>query len=459
MNRKIRKKMHIVLIFTVISLLAQYFSAPIFALDSNAAVLARTFASGSDQLIKGLSARADQLLNNTINFTTNVAKSCFSLVERQAGLTENDLGYQAIKNRSLGYLGMSFEAARETKGLAELAFSSAVNAKTRPIQLLNLVYEIKQDPQKALQNELNNVKRLANWGLNGLASTANAMLNPQQVLAGLKQSYRDLNAAIKDDPIKQGELSFKIFAFMGTLSLGGSGTAKTAVKATEQVSKGSALTVPFLKQPLPVASSIPKSTSRLATGSQIKMAPMKKTPSVISASAVPGSKAASSSAVQFNHIEGLPYALLKNKYYVGETINGVKVTAKNGNVIRLENGVVLFENTFTNEKVVHVMKLDLQKGSDNLWYLPSGEKADGIYTFVIDMNNKLIVAPGNVHHSWLVDGAPVRYAGDFHYRDGQFIKWTHRSGHYIPSELGYLPKVAAGVDSVEKILKSFLRGE
>lgn len=440
--------MNKILIITVISLLAQCFPAPIFAIDSNTAILVRTFASGSDQLIKGLSARADLFLNKTIYFTTKVAESCFSLVEKQTGLKEDDQAYQALKNKSLRWLGMSFEAGRETKGLAKLAFSSAVNAKTRPIQLLNLGYEIKQDPQKALQNELNNLKRFAKWGVNGLAGTVSAILNPQLVLAGLKQSYRDLNAAIKDDPIKQGELSFKMFAFTGTLFLGGGGAAKTAVKATEQVSKGPALTASFFKQPIPVAYSIPKSTSTLATGNQIKMASMKKTPSVISAS-----------AVQFNHIEGLPYALLKNKYYVGETINGVKVTAKNGNVIRLENGVVLFENTFTNEKVVHVMKLDLQKGSDGFWYLPSGEKADGIYTFVIDMNNRLIVAPGNVHHSWLVDGAPVRYAGDFHYRDGQFIKWTNKSGHYLPDELAYLPKVADHVLSVEKILKNFLRGE
>lgn len=93
-----------------------------------------------------------------------------------------------------------------------------------------------------------------------------------------------------------------------------------------------------------------------------------------------------------------------------------------------------------------------------MWRLSSGEKADGIYTFVISMDNKLVVASGNAHHPWLVDGAPVRYAGEFHFKDGKLIKWTNKSGHYLPDELDYLPKVADEVISVEKIIQDFIKG-
>lgn len=63
----------------------------------------------------------------------------------------------------------------------------------------------------------------------------------------------------------------------------------------------------------------------------------------------------------------------------------------------------------------------------------------GDYTYVIDENGKLIIAPtskmkNGMGHTSLSGGRPVKYAGTIKFsKSGKLDHWTNASGHYEPS--------------------------
>ncbi|MBK9038363.1 MAG: hypothetical protein IPL83_04240 [Bdellovibrionales bacterium] len=65
--------------------------------------------------------------------------------------------------------------------------------------------------------------------------------------------------------------------------------------------------------------------------------------------------------------------------------------------------------------------------------------------FVITTDGRLLLnvspEPGKFQHSSLVNGGPVRYAGEMTIKDGDIMRITNRSGHYHPNpDAGLLKK-------------------
>jgi hypothetical protein len=119
----------------------------------------------------------------------------------------------------------------------------------------------------------------------------------------------------------------------------------------------------------------------------------------------------------------------------GQFINGVKVLKTEGNVIHLENGTKLYKNRFGFEDFSKTNIKNLEIKNVNGKYKDyRGYTANKEYIYVIDENNNLITSYSDdvIHHSDLVKGGNVKYAGEMKFKNGKLEYWNNNSGHYQP---------------------------
>ena len=116
-------------------------------------------------------------------------------------------------------------------------------------------------------------------------------------------------------------------------------------------------------------------------------------------------------------------------------INGIKVIKTEGNVIHLENGTNLYKNRFGYEDFSNTNIKNLEIKNINGKYKDyRGYTANKEYIYVIDENNNLITSYSDdvIHHSDLVKGGNVKYAGELKFKNGKLEYWNNNSGHYQP---------------------------
>jgi hypothetical protein len=116
-------------------------------------------------------------------------------------------------------------------------------------------------------------------------------------------------------------------------------------------------------------------------------------------------------------------------------IGGKKIIKTEGNVIHLEDGTKLYSNRYGFEDFSKTNIKNLEIKNINGKYKDyRGYTANKEYIYAIDENNNLIMSYNDdvIHHSDLVKGGNVKYAGVLKFKNGKLEYWNNNSGHYKP---------------------------
>jgi len=306
-----------------------------------------------------------------------------------------------------------------------------------------LAYNVKEKPQEFREKMINSGK-----------SIAGILTNPLSTCKSIYHVGKNMFAEAQKDPLKAGKLQGEIAVFGGTLLLGGGqvkSVAKTGVVVTNAVKTGAMANRANLGILANTASWAEKMNSSITAFSasipridliftrptlNVAIDTTLKKPSKISGSYCEQSFL-NSRSLHFS-IKNLSKELnggflgdsLQYSYKVGDKIDGIAITGKKENRLFLQNKGILYENTI-NEDVPKISKFINFEQVGDVWKA-SGKIADGTYAYVISKDNQLLIAGRKFNHSWLTGGEPVRYAGELTFKNGKFINWNNKSGHYLP---------------------------
>jgi len=416
----------------------------------------RTLVDKKDNALNAIKNKVNIYYNFTDIITTKFVKGGFSTFESNTGLnSKNNKLYNALKKYSLGQIGLKLGGGEALKNIGFLGIDLGVDLVTFPIGMIDLGYQIKDNPQK-YKNALSN----------GVTSITGVILNPLPVAKKLYQDLVTVPDVAKNDPLEMGKLRGEIGTYgaagivlAGSLKapqtikkvLGSAEKTGVATKTSTSVldNISSLLKRPSLNLKVPALAGIGLKLSDISAKTsalvdkidsvlvQLPNIHLGFAPSPVLAGSVRGTGGTSAVKRVTGSVEiaGKKNAALQT-FKVGDIFDGVKITAKKGNALTWNNKI-LYENTLIRpgEDIfapINYVKLSIKDGK---LYDELGEKADGAYLYVLDHKDKLLVAKAEkyIHHSHLGKGKPVQLAGTFVAEEGELLFFTNISGHYKPA--------------------------
>ncbi|MGI6606730.1 MAG: hypothetical protein ACOX2X_06780 [Peptococcia bacterium] len=473
----------IVLMFTI-SCLVQ----PVFAfdfdidLDINIRGFFQKRVQACDQFIQSINTKADSFVDRVSGSASFFTRQGFSTLETFTGLSEENELYRYSKNNWLKTIGFGLGAFEGTKDLATGTVSLLAYLDSSPARAINLAYNLQERPQEYKEKAISAGK-----------TVTGIIANPLPLLNGIYQFGKNTYMEVQKDPLKKGKLQGEIAVFGASLLLGAGQVRTVAAAGTATKSINTAKSVNTAKsiitaKSIHTAKSInPVKVGGLFAAPTAQIGLLTKASAQISALTekvsirfeelfmqiptfegvllrpVPAVTAGTSGksalksmqigmknlavprSVQANQLpagngrgtitfkdlnEGLLGNSLRYTYKVGDEIDGAKITGINGNMLTLADRRILYQNTI-NEDVPQLSRFVKFEQQQGVWKA-DGEVADGVYTFVITKDMRLLVTSRKFNHSWLTGGEPVRYAGELTFKEGKFLNWNNRSGHYLP---------------------------
>lgn len=473
----------IVLMFTI-SCLVQ----PVFAfdfdidLDINIRGFFQKRVQACDQFIQSINTKADSFVDRVSGSASFFTRQGFSTLETFTGLSEENELYRYSKNNWLKTIGFGLGAFEGTKDLATGTVSLLAYLDSSPARAINLAYNLQERPQEYKEKAISAGK-----------TVTGIIANPLPLLNGIYQFGKNTYMEVQKDPLKKGKLQGEIAVFGASLLLGAGQVRTVAAAGTATKSINTAKSVNTAKsiitaKSIHTAKSInPVKVGGLFAAPTAQIGLLTKASAQISALTekvsirfeelfmqiptfegvllrpVPAVTAGTSGksalksmqigmknlavprSVQANQLpagngrgtitfkdlnEGFLGNSLRYTYKVGDEIDGAKITGINGNMLTLADRRILYQNTI-NEDVPQLSRFVKFEQQQGVWKA-DGEVADGVYTFVITKDMRLLVTSRKFNHSWLTGGEPVRYAGELTFKEGKFLNWNNRSGHYLP---------------------------
>ncbi len=382
-------KLKLIITLTIMSLFCP--TVPAFGLDLRIKENVRAFVEQRDKMLQTATLKVNQKYNTTSALFTGFTKGGFSIFESRTGLNKRNEDktqklYVAAKNRILRGVGVRLGVAEGTKDLAlEMADFSA-QLVTLPAGLVNLGYNIKEDPQKYKKSAVSGAKTITSM-----------LTNPGSLLSALYQEYKITEKEAQKDPLTMGKIQGKSAVYAGTFLLGGG-----QVKSVSAAKKVGTLT----KAGNTVNNLMPRMKKGLLVFKNDQTATF------------------------------LPSQKLLFTLNVGDMFEGVKIIQKEGNLLTLANGVKLYENARKVDGEDIFAKIDYAKFTtkQGLLFDESERLANGRFLYVIDYyDNLLLTKKGKAKfHSQLPLGKPVKYAGELQLEDGMVKMINRVSGHYLP---------------------------
>jgi len=390
-------------IITLIAVLLQCSPTVVWGLDFNLRDSMRSVIERRNQALKTLDLIVNDSYTLTSEIVTGLASRSFSALETRIGLNESNLFYAALKNNSLQKVGFYLGGAEGVKDFGLFAVDALGILATCPADLINLGYNVEENPERYK-------KKLMTGATYALGVLANPRPIINSVSANIKTTLTEANA----DPLKRGKLQGEIAVGVGLGVV--LGVAGTSVKSASLVSKLEKLT-PAGRTPRQF---VPKLNFQVCA---IKVQPPK------------GTTAASPAITAPTRV--IPSQKIISNTKVGDLFDGVKITKIDGNRLTLANGNKLYENVRLVEGEDVLAKVDLAKFTprNNLLVDELGNPANGRFLYVIDRKGSLLMtkAAKGKFHSQLVQGKPVKYAGEIFFKDGSVTKINRVSGHYLPT--------------------------
>lgn len=377
-------KLKLIITLTIMSLFCP--TVPAFGFDLNIRANVREFVEQRDKVLQKATLKVNQKFNNTTVLLTGLTKGGFSLFESRTGLNKRNEDkphklYAVAKNHILREVGVRLGVAEGTKDFALGMADLTAQLVTLPAGLVNLGYNIKEDPQK--------YKKKAVSGANTFTSV---LTNPGSLLSALYKEYKITEKEAQKNPLTMGKIQGKSAFYAGTLLLGG-GPLKT-VLATP---KAGALKINNL---------------------------------------MPGMKKGLTTLKNDQTARFIPSQSLKPTFNVGDMFEGIKIVEKEGNLFTLANGVKLYENARIVDGEDIFAKIDYAKfiARKGLLFDESERLANGRFLYVIDYHDNLLLTKKGTakFHSQLPQGKPVKYAGELQLEDGMVKMINRVSGHYLP---------------------------
>jgi len=478
----------IALMFTMFCLVQPVFA---FDLDLDLDINIRGFfqkrVQGSDQFIQSINTKADSFVDRVSGSVSFYTRQGFSTLETLTGLSEENQLYRYSKNNWLKTIGFGLGALEGTKDLATGTVSLLAYLDSSPARVVNLAYNVQERPQEYKEKAISGGKTVAGIIANPLpllggiyqlgkstyveaqkdplkkgklqgeiavfgaslllgagqvrtvaaAGTATKSINTVKsidLIASINtaksiNSVASINTAKAVNPVKVGGLFAAPTAQIGMLTK----TSAQISAFTEKVSirfEELFMQIPtfdgVLLRPVPAVTAGTSGKSVLKS-MQIEMKNLA-VPRSVQAQLPAGNGRAVITFKDYN--EGFLGNSLRYTYKVGDEIDGAKITRINGNMLTLADRRILYQNTI-NEDVPQLSRFVKFEQQQGVWKA-DGKVADGVYTFVITKDMRLLVTSRKFNHSWLTGGQPVRYAGELTFKEGRFLNWNNKSGHYLP---------------------------